>query len=307
MPLTYSQLSGITQDKFMPVLKDQWSNETPLLERAKRKGWYKKVDGGQSILLPLEYAALTAAGSYSGAETLSTTDNETMTAAQLNWKQYYVNITISRRDELVNSGDSQIIDLVKAKMKTAKKTMADQLSTGLYSSGSAAKDLVGLRAWIDAGNTVGGIAQGTYSWFQATEDSSTTTLTMATLQTNYNAASLNNSAPTFLIGTKANYNRFYALLQPQQRFVDSETAKAGFQSLMFNGVPFLSDTYCPSGHIFGLNDESLSFCVHSQEDMRFQPFLVPVNQNVKTAKIFWMGEFGVSEPRVNFKMSAVAA
>jgi hypothetical protein len=185
--------------------------------------------------------------------------------------------------------------------------MADLLSTGLYSAGTAAKDIVGLRAWIDSGNTVGGIDQSTYTWFGSTEDSSTTTLTISALQTNFNAASLNNSGPTFLIGTKANYNRLYSLLTPQQRFIDTETAKAGFQSLMFNGVPFLSDTYCPASHIFGLNDEALKFCVHSDEDMRFQPFIVPVNQNVKTAKVFWMGEFGVDEPRTNFKMSAVAA
>jgi hypothetical protein len=307
MALTYSQISGITRDKFLPKLVDQIFNATPLLDRAKSKGWYKKIDGGQKILLPLEYAALIAAGSYSGADVLSTTDNETMTAAALNWKQYYCNVTISRRDELVNSGDSQIIDLVKAKMKTASKTLADLLSTGLYSAGSAANDIVGLRAWVDNANTVGGIDQSAYSWFQATEDTSTTTLTMSALQTNFNAASLNNKSPSFLIGTKANFNRYYSLLQPQQRFVDSDSAKAGFQSLMFNGVPFLSDTYVPSSHIFGLCDETLNLCVHTEEDFRFQPFLVPVNQNVKTAKIFWMGEFGISEPRVNFKMSAVAA
>lgn len=307
MALTYNQISGITRDKFIPKLYDNIFNATPLLKRLKSKGGYKKVDGGQSILIPIEYASLTSAGWYQGAQTLSTTDNETVTAAQLNWKQLYTNITISRRDELINSGDSQIIDLVKSKTKTAEKTMVDLMSTGLYNSGSDATAIVGLRAWVDAGNTVGGIAQGTYSWWQSTEDSTTTTLTIASLQTNFNAASLNNKSPTFLIGTKANFNRYYALLQPQQRFVDEESGRGGFSSLMFNGVPFLSDTYCPSGHVFGLNDESMVLAVHTDEDMRFQPFIVPVNQNAKTAKIYWMGEFGLNEPRVNFKMSAVAA
>jgi hypothetical protein len=46
--------------------------------------------------------------------------------------------------------------------------------------------------------------------------------------------------------------------------------------------------------------------VHKDEDMRFEPFQKPVNQNVKVAKVYWMGIFGSTNNRMHFKMSAVA-
>jgi hypothetical protein len=109
------------------------------------------------------------------------------------------------------------------------------------------------------------------------------------------------------MATRANYNRYYGALQPQQRFMDSETAKGGFSSLMFNGTPFISDSHCPTSHILLLNEKYLHFIVHKDADMKFEPFQKPVNQDLKTAKIIWMGALGSSNNRLHGKMSAVAA
>lgn len=306
MALTYDQISAITEKKFIPKLYDAIFDSDPILARLKKKS-YEKLDGGTSILVPLNYALTSAAGSYTGAATLSTTDNDQITSAEYAWKQYYANMTISRRDELINSGDAQIVNFVKSKTQIAEKTLADLLGDGLYSAGSSSTDLIGLRSVVDSGNTVGGIAQGTYSWWQSQEDSSTTTLTLAALQSMHTTLTINNEGPTVILATRANYNRFYALLQPQQRFVDGDSAKAGFQSLMFNGVPFLAASKCPSSHIFMLNEAYLHLFVHKDEDMRFEPWQKPVNQNVKVAKIYWMGAFGTSNARMQGKFTAVAA
>lgn len=307
MALTYNQISGITQNKFIPKLYDNVFLGHPLLERAKRRGWYKKEDGGQKVVIPLEYDDLSASGWYNGAETLDTTDNETMTAAELEWKQLYASISITRKDELKNSGDSQIINFVKAKTKNAEKTMRSQLSTGLWSAGTDAKSIVGLRMWVNTDQTVGGISQSAYSWWQAQLDSTTTTMTMAALQTRFNACSEGDEQPTVGVGTKANYNRLYNLLQPQQRFIDVETAKAGFTSLMFNGIPILADSNAPANYLKFLNENHLHLIAHKDEDMRFEPFAKPINQNVKVAKIYWMGVFGCSNNRYQGGFSGLTA
>ncbi len=127
MPLTYDQISGITEKKFIPKLYDNIFDSDPLLQRAKKK-FYQKIDGGTSILVPLNYATNTSGGWYAGAETLSTADNDVITAAEYVWKQVYDNISINRIDELKNSGDAQIIDFVKSKMKIAEKTLATRLA-----------------------------------------------------------------------------------------------------------------------------------------------------------------------------------
>lgn len=307
MPLNYDQISAITQKKYVPKMIDNVFDSDPIIQRAKKKGWYGKKDGGTSVIYPLNYAQATAQGWYSGAETLSNVDNDVITGAEFNWKQFYVSIIISRRDELINSGDSQILDLVKSKTQIAEKTLADKLADAVYNSGSDAKAIAGLQSIVDNANTVGGISQASYSWWQSQEDTATITLSLGAMQTLHTALSINNEGPTVVLGTRANYNRYYGLLQPQQRFTDSDTGKGGFASLMFNGVPFIAGSKVPSGHIFMLNENYLHLDAHKDEDMRFSKFQEPVNQNVKVAKIYWMGVFGTDNCRMHGKMPLIAA
>ncbi len=307
MALTYDQISGITQKKFIPKLYDNVFLGNPLLKKMKEKS-YKKIDGGTSILVPLEYAETSASAWYSGAQTLDTTDNDVFTAAEYGWKQLYANISISGIDKYKNMGDSQIIDFVKSKVKNAEKVMAKKLSVGIYSDGTSDPlSIAGLRSIVSASNTVGGISQSTNSFWRAQVDSSTTTLNLAAVQTLFNAASEDSDQPNFIVSTKANFNRFWSLLQPQQRFVDKDSASAGFSSLMFNGVPWVSDTNAPANYIYLLNLNYLHLFVHSKRDMEFVPFSSPVNQDVELAKVYWLGAMGASNNRFQAVMSAVTA
>lgn len=306
MPLSYDQISAITQKKFIPKLADNVFDASPVLNRLKKKS-YEKIDGGERIVVPLGYSMITASDWYTGAETLDTTDNDVITAAEYQWKQIYANISVNRLDELKNSGDSQILNFVKQKTMIAEKTIIDKFGTGIYSAGTNPKSILGLRMFVSTSQTVGGISQSAYSWWQAQVDSSTTTTTIAAMQSRFNAASLNNESPTVVATTKALYNAFYGLLQPQQRFTDQETAKAGFTSLMFNGIPVLPDSYCPTSHMLFLNEKYLHMYVHKDEDMRFEPFQKPINQNVKVAKIYWAGAFASSNNRMHGGMTALTA
>lgn len=306
MPLTWDQVSGITEKVFMPKLADNIFDSNPLLKRLKQKS-YEKLSGGTSIMVPLNYATTTASGWYTGADTLSTSDNENITSAEYAWKQIYANISITRLDELKNSGDAQKVSLVKSKMQIAEKTIMDTMGTALYNAGTTTNALVGLRAIVDTSSTVGGIAQGSYSWWQGQLDSSSTTLSISALQTIFNLCSIDSDGPTVAMATRANYNRLYALLQPQQRFMDADTAKAGFSSLMFNGIPFIADSHAPANHVFFLNENYLHLFAHKDEDMRLEPFAKPLNQNVRSAKIYWMGALGSSNNRLHGRLSALAA
>lgn len=308
MALTYDQITAVTRRKYIPKLVDNIFDSDPLLKRAKEKGWYQAVDGGTSIFQPLMYAQTTAAGSYSPSATLDTTDNDQFTSAEYAWKFYYANVTILGADEYKNMGDAQVLDFVKQKVMAAEMTLKDKIGDGIYSAGSTATDIGGLRLIVDTANTVGGISQSTYSWWQAsTEDSSTTTLSLSALQTAFTAASINGEHPTVMPSTRANYNRLMMLLQPQQRFADSSKASAGFENLLFNGVPFIVSAKCPANHIFLLNEKYLHLYYHPQRNFEADPFIKSSSQDLKTMKIFWMGNLGSSNNRMHGKLTAVAA
>jgi hypothetical protein len=306
MALTYDQISAITKRYFVPKFYDNVFDVSPLLKRIKQKS-YQKIGGGTSILVPLEYNTNDALGWYSGEETLDTSDTDIGTAAEYQWKQLYVNISVKGIDEIKNGGDAQVIDFVKVKVKNAEKSAEDYLGTGLYQTSTAnAKSIIGLRAYAASiSSTVGGISQTDYSWWRPQLDSSTTTLTIAAMRSRMQACSINNDKPSVISTTDSLYNAFYALLQPQQRFQDEKMANAGFTSLMFEGIPVLPDSYCPSSHMFFLNEEYLMFKVHKDRDMKFEPFMKPINQDVKSAKILWAGAFCSANGRMQGAMSAL--
>jgi hypothetical protein len=306
MPLTYDQITAITRAKWIPKLQDNIFDTDPIVQRARKK-FLKKVNGGTDIRTPLNYATNGAGGWYSGADTFSTTDSENMTAATWDWKQLYENISITGRDKMINSGDEAILDFVKSKMQIAEQTMADRLGDAFYSTGSDANSILGLATLVDATDTVGGISGTTYSWWAAQENSSTTTLSMSALQTQHTVLTKNNKGPTVAIGTRTVYNNYYGLLQPQQRFQDGETAKGGFTSLMFNGIPFIPGSKVPTNHLFLLNEEFLQFVVHSERDMKFTGWKEPIAQDVSVAQLLFMGALAVTNRRMQGKFTALAA
>jgi hypothetical protein len=295
MALTYDQITAITEKKFIPKLVDNIFNSNALLKKLKAKE--KPQSGGDKVLVPLAYAQTSASGWYQGSETLDTTDNEQITSAEFDWKQLYANISVTRRDELRNMGDAGIINFVKSKVEIAEKTIRDKLSTALYNVGTDAKQIQGLRLMLSASNTYGGINQGTYSWWQAQVDSTTTTLTLSAMQSMYGDCGEGTDYPDMIIGDQDMFDRYHALLTPQQRFADEETAKGGFKSLMFNGAPVVVDASAPAGDMMFLNMDFLDLYPHKDENFRMEPFVKPINQNVKVAKIYWMGVLAASNCR----------
>jgi hypothetical protein len=305
MAATLDQISATTRMKYIPKMVDVIFDSDPILKRSEK--FKVKVSGGTEIRQPLAYAQPTSGGWYTGADTLDVTDTNEFAAASYEWKQLYQNVVITGYDRMVNSGDEAVLNFVKEKVKNAGRKIRDLLCDGIYNDGTTTNGIVGLQDIVATAQTVGGLSQSTYSWWRGQVDSSTTTLTMAALQSSFNSATINNESPTVALATRANYNRYYALLQPQQRFVDSASAKGGFTSLMFNGIPLISGSKVPSGYVFFLNEEYLHLYTHTERDFKFEDFEKIYNQDVEVARILWMGAFGSSNNRMHAALTAITA
>ena len=307
MALSVDQLNAVTEKFFVKKMYDNIFDSNPTLQKLMKSGSYKSVSGGTQINVPLNYATTSASGWYSGADTLSTTDNDNITAALYDWKSLYAGVSITEEDELKNSGDAAQLDLLKSKLQIAEKTLKDSLGTGIYSDGTDAKSIVGLRDIVAVDQTVGGICQTTYSWWQGQVDSTTTTLTISAMNAVYQNATIDSEMPKYIPTTRSIYNSYYALLQPQQRFMDEETAKGGFSSLMFNGAPVVVDSHVPTSAMFMLNLDNLALYYHPKRNITFEPFQKPINQQVKVSRFLWMGALGSSNNRLHGKLSAVTS
>jgi hypothetical protein len=306
MTVEWNEVNAYTRTKFIPKLVDNIFNKSVLLNRAKNK-WYNSYDGGRVIEQPLEYAQTSAAGWYSGLDTLSVTGNDIAVNSEWQWKTGYASVVIPGTEERKNKGTEGVIDYVKSKMKSAEKTLQDYLGTGLFNIGTDAKAIGGLRFIINTSSTVGGISQTSYSFWQAQLDSTTTTLSLAALNTLFQQCSDDGDTPTMIVTTQTIWSIYWSLLQPQQRFTDAESAKAGFNNLMFNGVPCFWDSHCTSANLFILNEAYLNLFYHPDANFSFTGFDKPVNQDAKIGQVLWQGNLCSSNNRRLGRFSAITA
>jgi len=304
MALT-AEISALTQKYLIPKLVDNIFASNAALQRAKKRGWYDTVDGGTQITQPLAYAQTTSAGWYSGSGTLLTDDNQQITDAIWDWKQAYASIQITRLDELKNAGKNAIINHLKAKVQMAEKTLKDKLGTAIFGDGTTTNTFEGLKMICAATGTHGTIAKGTYSWWQGHVDSTTTALTPSSLQALLGDCTVDSDSPTVVFLKQDQFDDLWAAIQPQQRFADEETLKAGFKNLIFNGIPVVVDSHLDSGYLYVVNENYIQLIAHKDENFRFSGFRQPTNQNVKVAQIFWTGAMTSNNNRMHGMMTAL--
>jgi len=129
-------LLSTTLKNYRSTLVDNIFKSNAVFMMLKEKGAVKELDGGERIVQPLMYGKDTTAGSYSGYDPLDTTPQVGIDAAEYNWKQYAVSITISGEEERKNAGSkTRIIDLLEAKTNQAELSLREKLGEGLFSDG----------------------------------------------------------------------------------------------------------------------------------------------------------------------------
>jgi hypothetical protein len=111
---------------------------------------------------------------------------------------------------------------------------------------------------------------------QANVDSTTTTLTLSAMQSMYGDCGEGTEYPNLIIGDQDMYDRYHALLTPQQRFASEDEAKGGFKSLLYNGTPVVVDASCSSGDMMFLNLDYINLRPHKDENFRMDPFTKPI-------------------------------
>lgn len=144
---------------------------------------------------------------------------------------------------------------------------------------------------------------------QSNIDSTTTTLSLPVMQTQYNAASQAPERPNLITSTVSIFNSYWSLLQPQQRFADGDTAAAGFKNLLFNGAVVIEDRYCPSSHMVFHNTKYIR--LYSHKDRKFPGEYVDFrkffDQDAEIATIQWAGAMVCSSPRLQAALTAITA
>ena len=258
---------------------------------------------------PLLYAE-GPGGPYSGVDPLDISEAEQYTVANFSWKFYYAAITYRQQDKLMNTGRHALANLIQNRVDVARMTMENQLGTGLHSDGSTTpKHITGLRAGVTGtGVTYGGISKTTNTRWRSPLDTSTTVLSLTAMRTRRGAATKGKIKPNLGLTTQAIYDIFWGLLQPQERYVNTNVARAGFTTLGFEDMSVVVDDHTPDAHLYMLNTNYINLYAHSAENMRFRPFMEPVDRpQVRVGFLLWAGNVAISNCRFQTKFSAITS
>lgn len=302
-----SELVTTTLRERAPDVADNVSDSNALLRRLKKKGNIWMVDGGRNITMPLEYAEGTFTR-YAGYEQIDITPADVLSAAEYEWKQAAVSISMSGLEKIQNAGKNQVINWLTARVSNAEKTMANNISADIYSdgTGSSGKQIGGLALLVSntpTSGTVGAINAANFSFWQNVEYSDVSdfgaTATSTNMQSYMNRAWVQvvrgQDQPDLVVADNNYYLNYLGSLSANQRFTgDPSLAEAGFHSIKFMKADVLLDGGqggdMATNRMYMLNTDYLKFVTHTDrnfvtlDDDRFS-----TNQDAFVRLMGWAG------------------
>jgi hypothetical protein len=287
------------------------------LYRLKEKGKVKPAAGGRTIVQELDYAENGTFLYYSGYDTLNVSPSDVFSAAEFDWKQAFVAVTINGLEQLQNTGKEQVVDLLDARVTNAERTMMNNIAAGMYAdgTGSGGKEIGGLQLLVPYTNnsgTVGGINRATSTnafWRNYSRNSNTASVTASatTVQSEFNTVYSNivrgTDRPDLIIVDNTWWTYYLGSLQAIQRITSDKMAQAGFMSLKYMDADVVLDGgiggACPSNTAYFINSDYLFYRPHSARNM------VPIggermntNQDAIVKLIGWAGNMTLSNAQL---------
>jgi len=311
----FGDLASTTINFFAPTIADNLTNENALFSALKEAGNVATYDGGMDIQETLDYAANGNVNSFSGADTLGTSAQETFTSSTFTPANYAGTVVWTGEELRANSGDAAKHNLLKARIKNLMRSMQNRLNSDLYldGTGNGGKNLTGLAAAVPLANTsgtYGGIARGTWTFwqnqkFQATVDGgglATSATILAMLNKLYLLCRRDNDKPDLVLADYNMYSMIEAALQQNQRFTSSKSADAGFGEISYKGLRIRYDSAASgmgANTLYMLNSKFLHLRPHQDAQFVDLPEKASFNQEVVARTVIWAGNLTCSGQKFN--------
>lgn len=314
------------------TLQDNVSRNNALLARLNKKGRIKTFSGGRTIVQELDYANNSTFTWYSGYQSLNINPSQVFTAAEFPIRQAALAISISGLEELQNSGEEAIIDLLESRVENGERTFMNGLSNGIYGDGTVASSIGGLQLLVAGTPTsgiVGGIDRASWAFWQNVAYSAVTNGGVAA-----NAANIiaymdalwvqlirGRDYPDLIVADNNMYRYYLQALQSIQRIASEgsapDLAEAGYMSLKYmqadvvldggyqgtstDPLPYETSAGTsavggvPTSYMYFLNTNYLHFRPHAARNMvPLDPDRFSVNQDAMVRLLGWAGNLTIS-------------
>jgi hypothetical protein len=217
----------------------------------------------------IKYQVGTPIQSFLGFDTLPTAFTDTRILMKFNPKFVAANVALAGTDIAANNTNAKVLELTEVEMVSRAQDLADQVGTMLWSDGTGnnSKDISGLAAAVDNGNSVatyGGLSRSTYTTLQSTVTTAAT-LSLATMRTLWNAIADATVAPTRGYTDYASWALYEQLIQPQEKIykevnvIPNYKGYEGFSGLMYAGMEIVPDRKATAGTMVFINENYMDF------------------------------------------------
>jgi len=254
------------------------------------EGWVV-IEGGEKIACPLAFAANSNTGWYSGGETLSVGAQEEFTSSEFAWKQIAAAIVSTGLEiEVQNVGKQQRFDLLRERIKNARRSLANTVATGVFSdgTGSGGKQLTGLLAMVPVTpttGTYGGINRATATnafWRSKAADTGaipTASTINGFFNTMWYSLVRGSDKPNLILCDSDVMGAYEASLQSNQRFTDAKMAELGFENIKYKSAPVVMDGNCTDVTAFFLNTDYMGIRIAQNRNFKALPKREAFNQD----------------------------
>lgn len=289
-----NRVTAITQDVILPQETDNFFGDTSFLPYrflGNGEEW-----GGETMKIPVTIAGNNNGGSFQGMSSVAISTPQTRAQMSVNLKAYRHSITIPGLEKIANKGEERVVNLISADLHTVFESALENISDMLYSdgTGNSSQDFNGLgNLAVDStvASTVQGLSRSTYPALDGQYTASIGAITLddlATFSMDLRSGSGMKNKPTAYVCGETVWNYLEKLIitgtiqanytatgYPQVTRKSKGAVKAaelnggyGFDSILYRSIPIVFDENCPSGVLWGLNENYLKFYGAKSEDLK---------------------------------------
>jgi hypothetical protein len=244
---------------------------------------YRHTDtnGGRTWQGMVDYGQSTTAQFFAGADTFSTTPQEVAQPIRYDWKYLGGSVSITKTEQLENSGPVALASLLDTRMKQLNRTFDLVIGNEIFSDGTnfGGKSIVGLAAAVSTTPTsgvVGGLDPSVWGFWQNNAATSFGSFaangpngTADSWITNWNNCTDGDVKPDFTLSSQNCWEFYHKTTNSPVRFVrpgpQGNVADLTWESLEYMGRPWYWDRQCPAGRAYFIRKDD----THMVVDPRF--------------------------------------
>ena len=313
------------------MLVDNITNNNPVLRAMKEYDSIEMEDGGRTLVEEHFFDENSTVMHYHMGQQLNTGLAPITTAFEVDWKQFAGSVVIHGREKRMNGGLSGKIKLLKTRLRGLEYSMENFYNADLISDGTADSGLQigGIKYWISTtptSGTIGGIDRAatgaSYAQnikFDTVNDSTGgapggTATTAALIRPYYdyclNQVTRSEDSTKVILAGQSHYQFLQTALQPIQQTMESNTVRAGFKRMFYQGVPvamcgginFGGQTQIAVDRSYGINTKFFKVRVHEDANMDPLPKVQSINQDTEVQIVVFMGNVTCPAPKLQWVM-----